>query len=85
MDNSIIFILNNIIYGGVKMFNILVLFNFVMIGYIILNLHKNIRNLENQMYLLKNQIELCNDLYIVSALTNKFEIEEDDENDEEDF
>lgn len=68
------------------MFNILVLFNFVMIGYIILNLHKNIRNLENQMYLLKNQIELCNDLYIVSALKNKFEIEEDDdENDEEYF
>lgn len=67
------------------MFNILVLFNFVMIGYIILNLHKNIRNLENQIYLLKNQIELCNDLYIVSALTNKFEIEEEDENDEEDF
>lgn len=67
------------------MFNILVLFNFVMIGYIILNLHKNIRNLENQMYLLKNQIELCNDLYVVSALANKFEIEDDDENDEEDF
>lgn len=68
------------------MFNILVLFNFVMIGYIILNLHKNIRNLESQMYLLKNQIELCNDLYIVSALTNKFEIEKnDDENDEKDF
>lgn len=67
------------------MFNILVLFNFVMIGYIILNLHKNIRNLENQMYLLKNQIELCNDLYIVSALNNKFKIEKDDENDEEDF
>lgn len=68
------------------MFNILVLFNFVMIGYIILNLHKNIRNLENQIYLLKNQIEFCNDLYVVSALANKFEIEDDDdENDEEDF
>lgn len=67
------------------MFNILVLFNFVMIGYIILNLHKNIRNLENQMYLLKNQIELCNDLYIVSALNSKFEIEKDEENDDEDF